>query len=84
MAVQVAPAPGKLPLSGPIRPGDLPPGPPLDVPPTLQRIRTAVSPMPEQASQLQAAAPGARLTVRGPLNLHVPMSWQCPRYQKLQ
>ena len=71
MALQVAPAPGKLPLSGPIRAGDLPPGPPLDVPPTLQRIRTAVSPMPEQGSQQHAAAPGEHLTVRAPVKLRV-------------
>ena len=60
MAVQVAPAPGKLAPSGPIRAGDLPPGPPLDVPPPCSAsarrvIRTAVSPMPEQGAQLHAA-----------------------------
>ena len=82
-AVQVAPAPGKPPPSAPARAGDLPPGPPLDVPPTLQRIRTAVSPMPEQGSQLQAAAPGEHLTLRASVTLHaqISMTWQCPRHQ---
>ena len=85
-AVQVAPAPGKPPPSGPARAGDLPPGPPLDVPPTLQRIRTAVSPMPEQGSQPQAAAPGKHLTVRASVNLHAQssMTWQRPRHQGSQ
>ena len=85
-AVQVAPAPGKPPPSGPGRAGDLPPGPPLDVPPTLQRIRTAVSPMPEQGSQLQATAPGERLTVRASVKLHAQtsMTWPCPRHQASQ
>ena len=42
---QVAPTPGKPPTPGPPgRAGDLPPGPPLEVPHNLQRIRTAITP----------------------------------------
>jgi hypothetical protein len=42
---QVAPTPGKPPTPGPPgRAGELPPGPPLEVPHNLQRIRTAITP----------------------------------------
>ena len=45
VVAQVAPTPGKPPTPGPPgRAGELPPGPPLEVPHNLQRIRTAITP----------------------------------------
>ena len=52
VVVQVAPTPGKPPTPGPpSRAGELPPGPPLEVPHNLQRIRTAVTPPLQQQDQ---------------------------------
>lgn len=52
VVAQVAPTPGKPPTPGPpSRAGELPPGPPLEVPHNLQRIRTAVTPPLQQQDQ---------------------------------
>lgn len=65
LSVQVAAAPGKPSTPGPPgRAGELPPGPPLEVPHNLQRIRTAVTPPlqpQEQAALLHAPVTGGFL-----------------------
>ena len=71
VVAQVAPAPGKPPTMGPPgRAGELLPGPPLEVPHNLHRIRTAITPPlqpQDQAAYMQGESRSC-LVVPPPFN----------------